>query len=114
MDPVDDGFDLVEHLRVLIDPFLPDDADEGDESGDEEPDLVIPAVLIEFVDALDIPRLGFPLDHVRAFHGQHHHAVFDLYVAHLPRRKQRLILRIHTSLPRYSRYLILTKNSVNI
>ena len=40
----------------------------------EESYIIVLAVTVEFLYSLGKASLRFPLDHVRAFHGQHHHA----------------------------------------
>ena len=83
-------------LGVLVHPPFSHDAHHRDEPGDEQTDVLIHPVLIELLDALREPGLRLPFDHVRAFHRQHDHTVLDLDVAHLPRREQRFIFRVHT------------------
>ena len=90
-----DGLDRLEDLGVLVDPLLPDNADERDQAGDEQADVLVLPVPVELPDPLDKARLCLPLDHVGALHGQHDDAVLDLDVPDLPGPEQRFVLRIH-------------------
>ena len=69
---------------MFIDPFLPDDTDQRNEPGDEQTDILVLPVTVEFFDPFDEARFGLSLDHIRAFHGQHDDAVFDLCLADFP------------------------------
>ena len=97
MDLADDRLNGFKHFRMLVDPLLADDADKRDQTRDEQADIIVLPVAVEFSDIFDEAALCFPLDHVRSFHREHDYAVLDLNVSDLPRAEQRFVFRIHRS-----------------
>ena len=107
MDLVHKLLELLEHLGILVQILAPEGITNGRDTGDDQTDVVLRALQKQLGSLLVkvAARQLKPTEQRSAAHGAHDDTVFDLDVANLPRRKQRLILGIglliHNASPMY-------------